>query len=157
MAVAASELSRARVGSPRIPALRKGSGLAGDRHRYHMLHWAEIESRTLTHEAKSRTEVAEKLDTAQKALGVLDHALRSYPNERSLLDSQLVLKEFLTSIRVSDSIEKAEKASFTGNYKRAAGFYQDALFDLRRFGGRDAEMEKLAEKIKSEIDRIQRL
>jgi hypothetical protein len=157
LSVAANELATARLGSPRIPAIRKGSGLASDRHRYHMLQWAEIEARALTQEAKSRDKINEKLDTAQKALGVVDHALRSYPHESSLVDSQEVLQDFLTSIRVSNTIEKAERAFFKGNHKRAISLYQDALFDLRCFDIPNPEREIAAEKIDLEISRIKEL
>ena len=157
LTVAANELANARVGSPRIPAIRKGSGLASGHHRYHTLQWAEIETRSLTQEAKTRDKISEKLDTAQKALGVVDHALKSYPHESSLVDSQGVLQDFLTSIRVSNSIEKAERAFFKGNHKRAISHYKDALFDLKRFDSQNAELEMIAEKIDAEISRIKEL
>ncbi len=157
LAVAASELGRAGAGSPRIPAIRKGRGMASDRHRYHMLKWAEIEARSLTQEAKTRDKVSEKIDTAQKALAVVDHALRSYPDESSLVDSQEVLQGFLTSIRVSNSIEKAERAFFKGNHKRAISLYQDALFDLKRFDIPNPDRERVAGKIDFEINRIKEL
>ncbi len=157
LAVAANELANARAGSPRIPAIRKGSGVASERHRYHMLQWAEIEARSLTQEAKTRDKISEKLDTAQRALGVVDHALKSYPHESSLVDSQGVLQDFLTSIRVSNSIEKAERAFLKGNHKRAVSLYKDALFDLKRFDSGNAELEMIAEKIESEMERIQLL
>ena len=154
IAVAAKELATAHVGSPRIPAIRRGSGLASDRHRYHMLQWAEIEARSLTQEARTLDRMSEKLETAQKALGVVDHALRSYPHESNLIDSQSVLQDFLTSIRVSHSTEKAERAFFKGNHQRAISFYQDALFDLRRFDTPNPEREMAAGKIDLEIARI---
>lgn len=157
LAVAGDELGRAGPGSPRIPAIRKGRGMASDRHRYHMLKWAEIEARSLTQEAKTRDKVSEKIDTAQKALAVVDHALRSYPNESSLVDSQEVLQGFLTSIRVSTSIEKAERAFFKGNHKRAISLYQDALFDLKRFDIPNPDRERVAVKIDFEISRIKEL
>lgn len=157
LAIAAVELANAGAGSPRIPAIRKGSGLASDRHRYHTLRWAEIEARSLTQEAKSRDKLSEKLDTAQRALGVVDHALKSYPHESSLVDSQGVLQDFLTSIRVSSSVEKAERAFFKGNHKRAVSLYQDALVDLRRFDSRNPELDAVAEKIHEEIRKIKQI
>ena len=157
LAVAENELAKAGAGSPRIPAIRKGRALASDRHRYHMLRWAEIEARSLTQEAKTRDKVSEKIDTAQKALGVVDHALKSYPDESSLIDSQEVLQGFLTSIRVSNSIEKAERAFFKGNHKRAISLYKDALFDLKRFDFPNPDRERIAGKIDLEISRIKEL
>ncbi|MEO7674140.1 MAG: hypothetical protein ABIU09_08705 [Pyrinomonadaceae bacterium] len=155
--VAANELATAGAGSPRIPAIRKGRGLASGRHRYHMLQWAEIESRSLTQEAKTRDKVGEKLDTAQKALGVVNHALRSYPDDPDLVDSHVALQDFLLSIRVSNSIEKAERAFFKGNHNRAISLYQDALFDLKGRDDWSPGRQMVAEKIDAEIVRIKDL
>lgn len=157
LAVAASELAKAGMGSPRIPAIRKGSGLASGRHRYHMLQWAEIESRSLTQEAKTRDNIDEKLDTAKKALGVVDHAMKSYPYEASLVDSHGVLQDFVTSIRVSNSIEMAEREFFKGDHERAISLYQDALFDLERCDTLNPDRETVAGKIDLEISRIREL
>ena len=157
LTIAASELAKAGMGSPRIPAIRKGSGLASGRHRYHILQWAEIESRSLTQEAKARDNINEKLDTAQKALGVIDHALKSYPHESSLVDSYGVLQDFVNSIRVSNSIEMAERAFFKGDHERAISLYQDALFDLKRCDTLNPDRETVAGKIDIEICRIREL
>ena len=157
LSVAANELANAGPGSPRIPAIRKGSDVASDRHRYHTLQWAEIEARSLTHEANSRDKVSDKLANAERALGVVDHALKSYPKESALVDSQMVLRDYLTSIRVTNSIEKAERASFKGNHKRALSCYNDALFDLKRFKSDNIEMEMMSDKIESEIAKIMKL
>jgi hypothetical protein len=157
LAIASVELANAGAGSPRIPAIQKGSGLVSGHHRYHTLRWAEIEARSLTQEAKSRDKISEKLDSAQRALGILDHALKSYPNESSLVDSQSVLQEFLASIRVSSSVEKAERAFFKGNHKRAVSLYQDALFDLKRIDSANPELETAAEKIREEIRKIKQI
>ncbi|MBC7901153.1 MAG: hypothetical protein H7070_14000 [Saprospiraceae bacterium] len=156
MFAAAQELPNVGIGSPRLPALRKGNDLAVEYHRYHLLQWAEIEARTLTQDAKSRGKVKEKLDKAKKALAVVDFALGSYPGERTLLESHEVLEDFLTSIKVSNSVEKAERAYFKGNFEQSASLYQDALFDLsRREGGKDRKLA--AEKIHSELDKIRQI
>ena len=126
------ELPTVGAGSPRIAALRRGRGVAGRYHHYHMLHWAEIESRDFTREASKHNKIADKLVSAQAALDVVDFALRSYPEEPALIDSRHVLVELLAKIKVTDLIDRADRAAFKGNSKRALNLYQDALFILRR-------------------------
>jgi len=147
----AAEIENVGVGSPRLAALRRGKEIIGELHHYHLLSWAEIESRALTQEAKNNVTISEKLKTAQKALTVLDSALQFYPNDRKLKESESALKEFAASIRVSHQIERAERAAFKGNYKRAISHYRDALFFLARENVRQEEKEIIAEKINSEI------
>src|SRR5687768_14779276 len=126
------ELPNVGVGSPRIAALRRGTDVAGRYHYYHLLQWAEIESRALTQEASKRDKIADKIESAQSALGVVEFALRSYPHEPALLDSQKLLIELVTSVKVSDLVERAGKSAFKGNHDRALDLYQDALFFIKR-------------------------
>jgi hypothetical protein len=157
LTLAADELAKAGAGSPRIPAIRKGTGVASRHHRYHMLKWAEIEARSLTLEAKSRGKIDEALGKAEKALLVVDLALRAYPLESSLVDSQGVLQNFITSIRVSKSVETAEREFFNGEYESAIRLYSDAACEFRRYDSNDPEREKAAVKIDLEISRIREI
>jgi hypothetical protein len=148
----ARELPNVGVGSPRLAALRRGREVADEHRHYHLLKWAEIEARSLMSEAKSRTKAAEKLDTAQRALGAVDFAIAVYPHDPSLLDSEKVLRQFVASVKVADYVEKAERAAFKGNSKRALSLYQDALFELDRVdigGGLDMAREKITGEIAS--------
>ena len=157
LSVNESEIETVGVGSPRLAALRRGKEIVGELHRFHLLTWAEIESRSLTQEAKNRVTMSEKLKTAQKALTVLDSALQFYPNETKLLESEEVLKEFVASIKVLHRIEQAERAAFKGNYQRAISHYRDALFFLARENVKKGEKEIIAEKINTEISKLREL
>jgi len=157
LAATARELPKVGAGSPRIAALRKGTKFAGGSHYYHMLQWVEIEARSLMRDATARDNISEKLDTAQKALGIVEGALTFYPDEIRLLDSQALIRDFLASIKVSDWVEKAERAFFKGNFKLAIDLYQDALFDLERDNIKSPERQLMAEKINLEINRIREL
>jgi hypothetical protein len=126
------ELPNVGVGSPRIAALRRGTEVAERYHHYHLLLWAEIESRALTQEAARRDKISEKLESTQAALGVVESALVAYPYEPALLDSQKVLVDLVTSMKTSDLMDRAERAAFKGNDKRALSLYQDALFLLQK-------------------------
>lgn len=149
------ELPHVGAGSPRIAALLRGSDVAGRYHHYHLLQWAEIESRSLTKEARRQDKVAGKLASAEAALEVVDFALRAYPNEAALLDSQKVLHELITSIRISDLVDRADRAAFKGNHTRALGLYQDALFLLRRTDPHN-ETEAVLH-LQGEIEKMRRL
>jgi tetratricopeptide (TPR) repeat protein len=151
------ELHTVGVGSPRLPALRLGREKIQELHKFHLLTWASVETKTLTQEARIRATIAEKLETAQKALAVLDSALRFYPNETELTESATAVEEFIASIKISHWIEQAERSAFKGNYKRAVSHYRDALFYLARENVRSEEREMIAEKINAEIEKLREI
>lgn len=157
LVINANESETVGVGSPRLAALKRGKEIVSELHRLHLLAWAEIESRSLTQEAKNRVTMSEKLKTAQKALIVLDSALQFYPDDNKLLESEVVLKEFVASIKVSHRIELAERSAFKGNYKRAISHYRDALFFLARENVPDIEKEKIAARINAEISKMREI
>lgn len=151
------ELQTVGVGSPRLAALRRGREVASQLHRFHLLQWAEIEAKGLTREAKNHISVSDKLETAQKALTIIDSALQFYPQELNLQESEAALKDFIASIKVTHWIEQAERSAFKGNYKRAISHYRDALFFLGRENIKNEEKDMIAEHINSEIDKIREL
>jgi len=157
LSVAEKELETVRVGSPRLAGLRRGREIVGKLHRYHLLSWAEIESRELTQKAQNYATVSEKLNTAQEALSVLESALQFYPQESRLTESESALKDFIASIKVSHWIEQAERSAFKGNYKRAISLYRDALFFLARENLKNKDREVIADKINLEIESLREL
>ena len=152
-----NQLETVGLGSPRLAALRRGREIVEELHHFHLLAWAELESRRFSQEAKSRAIISEKLEMSQKALSVLSFALQFYPNEPQLVESDEALKEFAASIKISHLVEQAERAAFKGNYKLAINHYQDALFFLARENVKSEEKEIIAEKINSEIEKIREL
>jgi tetratricopeptide (TPR) repeat protein len=148
------ELLTVGVGSPRLPALRLGREKVQELHKFHLLTWAAVETKALMQEARIRATIAEKLETAHKALATLDSALKFYPDETELSESGLAVEEFIASIKVSHWIEQAERSAFKGNYKRAVSHYRDALFYLARENVRSEEREMIAEKINTEIEKL---
>ncbi len=157
LTTAASEIASARPGSPRIPALRKGSKFAAARHRFHMLKWAEIKAHSFTSEAGGQGTLADKLEAAREALGAVDRAMGVYPDEPALVDSHAVLQVYMVSARIRESIGKAERAELSGDKKRAVGHYREALADLETSGVDFAEREMMFERLHSEIGRIIKL
>ena len=151
------ELKGVSAGSPRLAALLKGRAAATGYHRFHMLKWAEIESRSMTNDATSRVNKNEKIEAAQNALNVIEVALASYPSETSLLESRELLSEMVVSIKVSHWVERAERAAFKGDYAKAKSLYRDALFYLGRDNIFNDDREQAAALINAEIDRIRLL
>lgn len=155
--LSANELKTVGVGSPRLAALRRGRENIAGLHHFHLLQWAEIETRTLTREAKNSATIADKLETTQKALSVLDSALQYYPNELHLNESKEAVEEFVASVKISHWIEQAERSAFKGNYKRAVSHYRDALFYLGRENVQNERRQIIADQINSEIEKIRTL
>lgn len=151
------ELTTVNAGSPRLAPLLKSRSSVAELHRYHTLQWAEIEARSLTNEARSRTDPDEKIEAAQNALNVIESALGSYPAEASLLDSRELLRDLVVSIKVSHWVEQAERAAFKGEYAEARGLYRDALFYLGRDNVHSAARVQAALRINAEIERIREL
>ncbi len=151
------EMKTVGVGSPRLAALRRGKEIVEDFHRYHLLQWAEIEARSLTNEAKLRVKMSDKVETATRALSVIDTARRFYPDDTNLNESADALKEFIASIKVSNWVERAERAVFKGNLKLAKDLYSDALFYLDREQLENEASRSAALRIAGEIERIQQL
>jgi tetratricopeptide (TPR) repeat protein len=83
-------------------------------------------------EARHLQKFNEKLALAQKAVAIVDSALDHYPDDENLQESGEALKEFVASIKISNWVERAEKAAFKGNYKQAKKLYNDALFFVQR-------------------------
>lgn len=145
------------IGSPRLAALRRGKEVVERLHHFHLLSWAQNQTRLLTQESKIRATMSEKLESAQRALETLNAALQFYPNDKQLIDSENALKEFITSIKVSHWIEQAERAAFKGNFKRAINHYRDALFFMARETVPSEQKVLFAEKINAEIEKLRQL
>ncbi len=152
-----NELKTVAVGSPRLAALRRGREVVKELHRFHLLEWAEIESRAHSRDAKNNVTINERLEASQKALDVIHTALQFYPNESNLKHSETALTEFIGTIKISHWIEQAERSVFKGHYKRAVEHYQDALFYLGRENAESAEHQMIKEKITAEIEKIRGL
>lgn len=152
-----TELTTVSAGSPRLSALLKGRTSAAKLHRYHLMHWAEIEARSLTNEANTLANVSDKLRAAKNAMNVVEFALQSYPAEENLIESRHVLRELAVSITVSDLAERAERAVFRSDRREAMSIYRDALFYLGRDNVHTAERQELADRINAEMDKLRLL
>lgn len=157
LSLSKNELKTVAVGSPRLAALRRGRETIKVLHRFHLLEWAEIETRSLTRDAKNNVTINERLKASQKALDIIHTALQFYPNELNLKHSEAALTEFIGTIKISHWIEEAERSVFKGHYKKAVNYYSDALFYLERENVQHTERHLITEKINAELEKIRGL
>jgi hypothetical protein len=135
-------------------ALRAGQERVRGLQKHHLLAWARGEAQRLTHEAQRRVSVSDKIETAMRALDVINEALQVYPNEPELRDSALAVHNFIASVKVAHWVELAERAAFRGRYTRAVARYRDALFYLSRAEMSDDAREEAATRINREIEML---
>jgi hypothetical protein len=145
-------LRHATVGNESRSALRAGQERVRSLARHHLLNWARGASRALTLEAQQRVRLSDKIETARRALDVIESALNLYPEETELRESELAVREFIASVKVSHWVELAERAAFKGHYARAIDRYRDALFYLSRESMKEETRAETAEKIGREIE-----
>jgi hypothetical protein len=145
-------LRSAAVRSETRIALRAGQEHVRALAQHHLLDWAREASRSLTHEAQQRVRMSDKIETAKRALDVIDSALKLYPDEQDLRESEAAVYEFIASVRVSHWVELAERAAFKGYYARAIDRYRDALFYLSREKMNEERRAESAERIGREIE-----
>lgn len=136
----------------RRSALRASQEQARVMQKHHLLTWARSSSRALTHEAQRRVAVSDKIETAMRALDVIDAALKVYPNEPELRESELAVREFVASVKVGHWVELAERAAFKQQYARAIDRYRDALFYLSRETMQEEMRAETASRIGREIE-----
>ncbi len=151
------ELGTIGPGSPRLGAMLKGRDSVRRQHRFHMLQWAEVESQNLSREAANKEHAVEKIGATRNALGVIEHALKYYPDERSLIETRDLLDEMIVSVEVSHSIEAAERAAYEGDLKQARALYRDALFYLGRDNVANSGRDIIADRINVEIEKLRQL
>ena len=155
--VARNELKTITPGSPRLGPLLRGREMAENIHRFHLLRWAEIETRALMHEARHIQKFDDKLATAQKAAAIVDSALEHYPDAENLRESGEALREFVASVKLSNWMERAERAAFKGNYKQAKKLYNDALFFVSKEVSGEENRKIAITKINEELAQIEQL
>ena len=118
LTVAAKQLPRIGVGSPRLAAIQRGRAKAERLHQEHMLRWAEIEIKSnIGFGGEER--VSRKLGGAKKALKAALTALEIYPDNSDLMTSRLAIEEFILSMRIAEVIERAERAESRGEFEKA--------------------------------------
>lgn len=145
-------LRSATIDTEKRVALRAGQERARALQKRHLVAWARIASRNLTHEAQLRGRTSDKVETARRAMDVVDSALKIYPGEPELEASAAAIQEFIASVKVAHWVELAERAAFKGKYRRAVDRYRDALFYVSREQMREETRAEAAQTIQRQID-----
>jgi hypothetical protein len=149
----ADEVMRTSGGSGEMRvALRSGQERLRVAQKKHLLAWARGEATRLTQEAQLRVRLSDRIETAQRALSVLEEALKLYPEEPELRDSSIAVRDFIASVKIGQWVEMAERAAFRGRYARAIARYRDALFYLSRADMGDDARNEAAARIQREIE-----
>lgn len=133
-------------------ALRAGQERVRELQKHHLLSWARGETRRLTQEARRRVRMSDKIETAQRAVEVIEEALKLYPAEQELHESGAALRDFIASVRIGHWVELAERAAFRGLYGRAIARYRDALFFVSRAEMTEGARSDAAGRISREIE-----
>jgi heme exporter protein D len=147
-------LRSVRTGAQGLATLKAGQERVRMLQKHHLLTWAAGEARVLTADAQRRPSITEKIETATRALDVIDSALKIYPNEPELLASAGAVREYISSVKVAHWIELAERAAFKGQFRRAIDRYRDALFYLSREEMREDTRDEMAIRISEEVDEL---
>jgi hypothetical protein len=145
-------LRAANLSTEKRAALRTGQERARALQKHHLMRWTREASRLLTDTAQRQVLLAHKIETAMRALSVIDSARKLYPEEEQLQASATALQEFIGSIKIGHWVELAERAAFKGQHVRAINRYRDALFYLSREAVRDQVRAETAERIGREIE-----
>ena len=133
-------------------ALHAGQERVRELKKHHLLSWARGETKRLTDEARRRVRVSDKIETAQRAVDVIDEALKVYPEDAELRASAQAVRDFVASVKIAHWVELAERAAFRGRYSRAIARYRDALFYVSRADMAEDARADAAARIYREIE-----
>lgn len=102
-----AEIPKVHPESPRLKAMIRGKRKTAELQQYHLLRWAEIESKRFADQAVSASSDTERSEFADKARSVLHFALGYYPEDPKLIESTRFLDSFEAS-RASNRDENGE-------------------------------------------------
>ena len=149
------ELPHVAIGSPRLRPLTKGREYAVRFHRYHMLRWAEGETRSLVQSAASETDVSRKLERASQVLAALETATSHYPNELKLLESGSAVRDLMASLRTKVLIDRAKNAKLLGNDKDCRSLIAEAAMVINEYKGASGPSNPVLDALADEIRDLQ--
>jgi hypothetical protein len=145
--IVAREIRNIHPNSPRLQALLKGNDFALKTHKYHLLKWAELRSKSLAVEAQNAVGLPKKAEFVASAKNAIERALYHYPSEPALNESVSVLDDLLIGFRGAEFLSDAETAVRAGDFDRAKVIYDEALVFLEQQSAGVA-----AEELKAKID-----
>lgn len=125
--IVADEIRDIHPDSPRLKALIHGNEFALKTHKFHILRWAELESKSLAVAAQRSGDDIARTEFMERAKRPLEIALSHYPEEAALKDSLGVITELLFTLRIRRFVTDAEAAASIGDRDTAVMNYREAL------------------------------
>lgn len=150
----ALELPHVAPGSPRIAAFVSGRKRILSLHKYHLLRWAELESKQIVSRSEFRGNMNDRLTAASRAESALSFALGHYPDDLDLLASHAVVENVLRMAKAAELAAGGETARERGNLEDALRLYQDALQQISEGGGTNTDTENIVRNISGQIEAI---
>jgi len=148
------ELPHVAIGSPRLRPMTQGREFASRFHRFHMLRWAEGETRSLAQTAAAEPDPSRKLERASQVLIALETALSHYPSESKLLESRSAIFELVVSLRVKTLIDRAKNAKLLGNLAEFRAFKAEATSLIEESAGATHFRNPMLDALLDEIDEL---
>jgi hypothetical protein len=148
------QIEAANPGSPRLGSLMQSRESVRRLHHFHLLAWAELESKALTESAAGCASISDRADGARSALTILETALSYYPQDPNLLDSHAAIKDTVFSLDVSSRIEAARTESERGNFDLARAALRETVGLVSASGMNEEARTVLIRRIEKEIERF---
>jgi hypothetical protein len=152
--IVAIEIRNIHPNSPRLQALLKGNEFALKTHKYHLLKWAELQSKSLATEAQKAEGLSKKTEFVASAKNAIERALNHYPSEPELSDSAVLLDELLVGFRGAQYMSDAQNALASGKKKRAIEIYDEALVFVDQQSMSSAVVGDLRARIELALDQL---
>ena len=105
--IVVAEIPRVHPDSPRLSPMIRGQRIASKLQKFHLLRWAELESRALTSVAQKASDPMERVDYTLRARQTIQFALERFPDVKELHESVDVLDELLAQWENADSAESS--------------------------------------------------
>jgi len=152
--IVANEIRNIHPNSPRLQALLMGNDFALKTHKYHLLKWAELQSKTLAVEAQRADGLSKKTEFVASAKSAIERALYHYPSEPELNDSAVLLDELLIGFRGAQYMGDAENALDSGKTELAKEIYDEALVFVDQQSIRSAVVGDLRARIELALQQL---
>lgn len=101
--IVSAEIPKVHPDSPRLSPMIRGQREAEKLQKFHLLRWAELESRSLTRVAQKTVDPTQRVDYTQRARQTIQFALERFPDVKELQESADLLDELLAQWENGDS------------------------------------------------------
>ena len=93
--IVTAEIPKVHPDSPRLSPMIRGQRVATKLQKFHLLRWAELESRAFANVARTTADPTERVDYTLRARQTIQFALERFPEIKELQESAELLDELL--------------------------------------------------------------